>query len=326
MPADPSDVVLRRLPDRRGVLRLGALGVLGIAASPLLAACGSSLPSPRRLRMATGPAGAVFLEVGRAFAPLLEREWPGAQVRVDSTAASSDNADRLVDGSADLGFVNVDVAREHPGDLVALARVFDSVLHVVVPEGSDVRSFADLEGRPVAGGLLESGSRYVVDRLVEVTGTRPDLRSYTQRASVQALQDGTVDAVVSLTGMPTPAVQTLATTRLSDGGGTRLLDLAEETRELERRHPEEYFTVTIPSSMYPPMTAATTLTVPSLLACRADLPRDVARTVTRVLLDHSQELSDVRPEAGQINARTAASTVPVPLHAGAADHFRAAKV
>ncbi|GAA1929438.1 TAXI family TRAP transporter solute-binding subunit [Nocardioides hwasunensis] len=310
--------------DRRGALRLGGLGFLGVT-TPFVAACSPRLPAPRALRLATGPPGAVFREVGRAFAPLLEREWPGCRVRVDETAASSENADLLVAGEADLGFVNVDVAREHRGDLTALARVFDSVLHVVVAQRSDVRTFADLDGRPVAAGLRESGSRYLVDRLVDVTGVRPVLRSYTQEASVRALREGSVEAAFSLTGMPTPAVRTLATTTLDDGGGTRLLDLGRETRELERRYPEEYFTVTIPSSMYPPLSAATTLTVPSLLACRSDLPLDVARTVARVLMEHAPELSDVRPEAGQINARTASSTVPVSLHPGAADYFRSAK-
>lgn len=301
---------------RRDVLRLGAVG-----AAVALLGCGPSLPAPPRpLRLGTGPDGAVYREIGAAFVDVLREQWPGARPELVPTQAAVENARLLSDREVELAFVNIDVARLDSNDAVALARVFDSVIHVVVPDGAGIGSFEDLDGRRVAGGLPQSGTRFLVDRIVEVTGVRPELVDLSQAASVAALRSGDVDAVVSLTGMPTPAVQAM-----SAGGGVRFLDLGEVAAELARAHPLEYYTVTIPSSMYPPMQAAATVAVPTLLATVPEFGVAAAETVTRLFVENGPELSQVRPEAGQINARNGAVTVPVPLHPGAARYFRSTK-
>ncbi|TCB98446.1 TAXI family TRAP transporter solute-binding subunit [Micromonospora zingiberis] len=310
----PTSAFALPAPTRRAVL--GA----GLGALVALTGCTGRVPrAPEPLRLATGPPGAVYREIGQAYADILRRAWPARTVEVLHTAAAVENA-RLIDGrDAELAFVNCDVAVEHP-EIRALSRVFDSVVHVVVPADSSIHSATDLHGRAVAGGLAESGTRFVVTRLAELLGLRLDFHALSQADSVAALRAGRVDAVVSLTGMPTPAVSQLAA-----GGDVRLLDLTDEVATMAAEHPLDYFPVTIPATMYPPMASVVTLAVPTLLVAHASMAADLARYLTGLLFDHAEELSGVRPEASQINPRTGAATAPVALHPGARDWFRAAK-
>lgn len=304
---------------RRGFLAAAGLGVVALTGS--LAGCASGPPPlPDPFRLATGPPGAVYREIGRAFADALNRYWPERGVEVLHTDAGVENARILLEGDTELALTNVDIVAEGSSQIVALARLFDSVVHVIVPEDSPVRDVTDLDGRPVATGLPESGSRFVVTRLAESLGIELVFEDFSQADSVEAIRSGRVDAVFSLTGMPTPAV-----TELAAGGGVRLLDLGGHLAPLFEEHPLSYSPVVIPGTMYPPLAGVGTFAVPTILAAHASLDRALAEFVTGAVFEHAPELSRARPEAGQINPRTGAATAPVALHPGAADWFRAHK-
>lgn len=273
-----------------------------------------------RLRLATGSEGAVFREFGAALADIVNREWRDGTIDVLHTDASYQNLRMLAADECELALANIDGEDSGPDDLRALGRVFESVLHVVVAEDSDVQSFADLHGRVVTCGLPESGTQFTASVVFEATGVRPEIVHHNQSDAVDALVDGSVEAMLSLTGLPTPAVEKLAVR-----GGFRILGIAEAVEEVIRAHPEIYLPVTIPATAYPGMAAADTVGVPSLLVCRATLPDEVAKALTRIVFTHGEELSAIRPEAGQINMRTGIATHPVALHDGSRAWFRAQK-
>ncbi|ANY06200.1 TAXI family TRAP transporter solute-binding subunit [Pseudonocardia sp. HH130630-07] len=303
---------------RRGVLRAAGAVAGGALCAGLLPACASAPPPPpARFRLATGPDGAVYREIGAVLAEVLDRAWGRPVVEIVHTEAAPENADLLLAGGAELGFVNVDVAAGHGARIVALARVFDSVLHVLVPDGPGARDLRDLDGATLAAGLPRSGTRYLTRRLLAATGGRATLLSYSQADSVRAFRTGAVDAVCSLTGMPTPAVSELARS-----GGTRLLDLSPQIDALVRAHPLEYVPVVIPATMYPSLGTAPAPAVPTLLAVPPSMDEGLAHWLTGMLFTHAPELSRARPEAGQINPRTGAATTPVVLHPGARRWFR----
>nr|WP_255661100.1 TAXI family TRAP transporter solute-binding subunit [Pseudonocardia sp. ICBG1293] len=191
---------------RRDVLLGGGALAGALLAGGALTGCAPPPRPPEPFRLATGPEGAVYREIGSALAGLLDREWGREVVEVVHTDSAPENVALLTSGRAELGFVNVDVALAHPEPVVALARVFDSVLHALVPAASPARDVRDLDGLTLACGAPLSGTRFVTERLLEVAGVRATLRSHTQADSVRAFRAGEVDGVLSLTGMPTPAV------------------------------------------------------------------------------------------------------------------------
>lgn len=297
--------------------RRARASLAGVAAVALIVTGCTADPPAARLTLATGPAGAVYREIGQAFADVVNREWTEGHIDVLFTAAAVENARLLTAGEVDVAFVNIDVADAIGDDIVALARVFDSVLHVVVPADSPVERLADLDGRRVAGGLALSGTRFMTDEVLGVLGIDVDHVELSQADGAEAIRTGEVDALISLTGMPTPAIRDLAASH-----EIRLLDLAEDVDAVVERFPLVYFPVTVPSTMYEGTPPAVTLAVPSLLAVDRAMDERIAYGLVASLFDHAAELSAVRPEAGQINPRTGASTTPVPLHPGAAAWFR----
>ena len=306
---------------RRELLR--ASGVLAGTAlgTGLLAGCGVSPPRPPEpFRLATGPEGAVYREIGRALADVLDRAWGRPVVELVYTDAAPENVTLLTEGRVEMAFVNVDVATVYGDRVVALARVFDSVMHALVPADSTARDLRDLDGATVAAGLPRSGTRYVTTRLLEQAGSRATLRTHSQADSVRAFRAGEVDAVFSLTGMPTPAV-----TELARDGEVRLLDLSAQVDSLVRVYPLEYVPVVVPATMYPPMASAPAAAVPTLLAVPPSMDEELAHWLTGLVFEHAAELSQVRQEASQINPRTGAATTPVGLHPGARRWFRGQK-
>jgi len=57
--------------------------------------------------------------------------------------------------------------------------------------------------------------------------------------------------------------------------------------------------------------------VPNLLVVNADMPDDVAASLTSLLFDQQQTLARVHPEGADITRADAGTTAPVQLHPGA---------
>ncbi|MEV2277631.1 TAXI family TRAP transporter solute-binding subunit [Nocardiopsis sp. NPDC049922] len=306
-----------RGPDRRSVLVGAAAAAVGG-----LTACGrGGVPAPPELVIATGPPGAVFREIGGAFAEVLGERMPETDVRSVESGASLDNLRLLASGQAQLGLASLDLVTAEEmtedEDLSAIGRVYDSFLHLLVMADSPVRELADLEGLRVSLGAPDSGTEFTTTRLAEAYGLTMDAALLNQADSADLLSRGELDAMLSLTGIPTPAIASLALRRT-----VRLIDLSEAADVLAAIDPEAYFPASIPATTYEGVPTTPTVSIPNLLLCRNDLDEDLAYLVTDTLFTRSARLTATRPEAAQINVRTGISTGDVPLHPGAERWFR----
>lgn len=307
------------IPARTLSRRTLLLAALGFGAAT---ACDQSSDiDVHRLTLATGPEGATYRESGAALAKVWNKALSGPVVETMFTEASKDNLRMLLAREVDLGYINVDVLRPHGEELSALLRIFDSVVHLVTLRDSGLRTLSDLPGSRVALGLPGSGTRFIAERLLAAARVDIQSRDYGQQSAAQALLDGEVDAFMSLTAMPTPAISWL----LKKKTPIRFIDLSAETKAIQRDYPGEYLPVTISNTVYPGVPTTNTVAVPTLIAVRRDFPKDIARVLTKATIEEAKTLANTRPEAHQINPRTAAATAPVSLHPGAADWFRSAK-
>ncbi|SNS42167.1 TAXI family TRAP transporter solute-binding subunit [Rhodococcoides kyotonense] len=303
--------------NRRSLL----LGALGVAAGGV--ACSRpAIPDVGSLRLATGPAGATYRETGTALADRWNAVLGREVVSIVETDAAVDNARMLDDRAVELGFVNSDVAAPYRDRFVALFRVFDSVLHLAVKIGGPVRTLQDLPGRRVAMGLTNSGTRFTAQRLLGAVGIDVAPLSYGQNEAADALLRDEVDAVFSLTAMPTPAIDGLVAASSSSGRGIEFVDLTTETDQVQTAFPGEYLPVVISGTVYPGVPSSRTFAVPTLVLVRNDFPFDLAKFLTHHTFDSAEALSANRPEADQINPRTGAATTPMTLHPGSAAWFR----
>lgn len=299
------------------------------AAAGLLAACSRQPEAdPVELRLATGPAGAVYRRIGGSLAAAITEQVPGATVTTVPSGASTDNIRMLRSGQVHLGLSSLDALipadGRPPSDLSAVCRLYDSHLHVVVMAGSPIEEFKQLEGKRVSLGADDSGTEFTSLRVLELSGLDVEARNLSQAASAAALRDGEIDAMFSLTGVPTPAI-----TELAQRHAIRLIPLAQQADAIVRAYPGPYAPAMIPSTAYAGVAATRTLAVPNVLLVRNDLPDDLVYAITGTIFTHTGALTSAGydgaeeiPEAWRVNVRTGISTGSVPLHPGAAAWFR----
>ena len=305
-------------PTRRDAL----LTLAGCAAAVGVSGCTRGPASGiDELVVATGPPGAVYREIGARIAMLLDDELDGTEVVPVETGASHDNLVLLEGSEAHLGLANIDSALStgvaEGNSISAVGRLYDSFVHLVVMGDAPVRSIEDLSGRPVSIGEINSGTEFTVGQILDETGIDADTVRLDQASSAQALAAGEIDAMFSLTGLPTPAIAGLA-----EDHDVRLIDLSGTARLMAGLYPDTYLPANIPATTYVGLPACPTVSIPNLLLCRADLPDPLVSRITDSLYRGADALAEQRPEAAQINVRTGISTGAVPLHPGAAAWYR----
>ncbi|TDB79785.1 TAXI family TRAP transporter solute-binding subunit [Micromonospora sp. KC721] len=299
--------------------------MLMVLAATGLAACRDSRTEPTIIRIATGSPTAVYHAFGQSLAALLNRELPDVRASVVVTAASAENIRLVGAGQAELGFTQADVLPAGPAgppSVLAVARVYDDLLHLVTTAGGPVRTLADLRGRRVSVGAAGSGTEITATRLLEAAQLGGDQVRQLHLGlddSVAALRAGRIDAFFFSGGLPVRGVQQLA-----GSSATRIIDLGEWTEWLRRGYREVYVSRDIPRSVYD-LDPVTTVANPNYLIVRADLPEPLVREVTRLLMERRTELAAAHPAAGRMSPRSAIATTPLPLHPGAADWYRSVK-
>ncbi|MEW1586057.1 TAXI family TRAP transporter solute-binding subunit [Micromonospora vinacea] len=300
-----------------------------LAGSGLLVGC-SRRPEaePVHLRLATGPAGAVYRRIGGALAEHISEQVPGVTVTTVPSGASTDNIRMLRAGEVHLGLTSLDALitsdGSAPGGLSAICRLYDSHLHLVVMAGSAIGEFRDLEGKRVSLGAHDSGTEFTSRRVLRLGPIKADSWNLSQAGSAGALRDGTIDAMFSLTGVPTPAI-----TELAQRHPIRLIPLDAQADGLFAAYPGPYAPAMIHAAAYAGVPATRTVAVPNVLLARDDLPDDLVYAITDTVFRYTGAITsagrdgaEALPEAWQINVRTGISTASVPLHPGAAAWFR----
>jgi TRAP transporter TAXI family solute receptor len=239
-----------------------------------------------------------------------------------------DNLERLASRAADVVFSQVDTAADQltrtpaddPASPRALARIYDDVVHVVVPAAAAATRLADLRGARVSVGAPDSGVKVIAERLLAVAGLSPgsDFQALQLgiNESVDAVASGEIDAFFWSGGLPTRGVAALAQTL-----PIRLLNLEDLITPVRAAYPV-YAAGTVPAQTYGIPDPITTLFVRNFLVVRAEMPDDVAHALVEAVFATQEQLAAESPAALTIDLRAAIGTQPVPLHPGAERFFR----
>jgi TRAP transporter TAXI family solute receptor len=293
----------------------------------VLAGCQSGgQPPAGRLRIATGSTTAVYYAYGSAIGELVQQRLPGVQAKVLVTAASEENVRMVLDGSAEVGFTQADIVASGPtGQLVALARLYDDYVHLVVRQTSDIHSLADLHGHRVSLGAPGSGTGVTAGRLLTVApqGLADSLQKLQLGLDESAaeLRDGRIDAFFFSGGLPVAAIDSLNTAT-----AIRLIDLHDYVQPLRKQFGDYYAERVVPKSTYPGITTPTlTIGIPNYLVVRSSMSDSMAYALTKLIFDGRDTIAKAHPAGARLNVRSAISTPPLALHPGAARYYRDVK-
>lgn len=309
---------------RRTALTLPLLGGLAGCLGPSW----DELPGTR-LVIATGNPGGVFHIYGEALADVLTTRLDGVTATTRPTDASVQNVHLVHDRECDLGLSLGDTAADavrgrgtfdQPLDVVALARTYDSFVHLVVRADSGLTSVGDLRGRRVGLGSRDSGTRVTASRVLRQSGVSAadfQVASDSLQASAAALRAGTLDAFFFVSGLPNEVIARLATeVRI------RLIDLSRLVGPLTTAFGPEYDAGPVPASMYGLTGAVDTVSVKNYLVVHRQMPEELAYAVTRVVFEDQADVARTAPGVRQPNLGAAVFTSPLDLHPGAVRYYR----
>ncbi|SDE61973.1 TAXI family TRAP transporter solute-binding subunit [Rhodospira trueperi] len=345
-------------PRRRDVLGyawalgLGALTVPALALSTagiVRAQDPSTAAGQRFMRIGTGSAAGHYFPIGGMIANAISRPpgarpcekggscgVPGLIAVAQSTGGSVDNIRGLAAGTLNLALCQADIAYwarsgsavfEDVGpmpDLVALARLYDEKMHLVVRANSDVTRVEDLRGRRVALGELGSGTLVDARLVLAAHGlTEDDVEPVYDRPGPAAdqLVAGEIEAFFFVGAAPVTVV-----TELAEALPIRLLDLNGETfAGMSGRHP--YLSAgVIPGGVYAGVPEpVSTLAVAAVLVTTKTLDTETAHGITRAIWHPNvRGLFGSEDEPEMLTPALAPHGTGIPLHAGAQRYYEEA--
>lgn len=308
---------------RRAVLLTPLAATAGCLTDPW-----DALPATS-LTLATGNPGGVFARYGEALSTVLDRRLDGLTSRARLTDASVENLRLVSAGTCAVGFSLGDAASDavrgtgpfaRPQRVAALARTYDSFVHLVVRADSSVHEVADLRGRRVGLGAPRSGTRVIARRLLARAGvglSHIEVANESLERSATALREDRLDAFFFVSGLPNQAVRSLG-----ESLPIRLLDLGGLVGAMATRFGPEYGAGPVPSSTYGLPGAVETLSIKNHIVVHPRMPEEVAYAVTRVMFEEQAEIDRLAPGVRQPNLGAAVFTSPLPLHPGAVRYYR----
>jgi TRAP transporter TAXI family solute receptor len=318
--------------------RFGVLVSILIAGALTATGCGGEQSASEReggnLSVATGGTGGVYSVYGGGLADVISDELDGYKATAETTSASVDNMKLIAQGDSDIAFTLADStidavegreSFDEPLPVRALAEIYTNYTQIGTTAGEGISSVEDLKGKRVSVGDPGSGTEVIALRVLEAAGLDPDKdidRSQLGvEESVAAVKDGSIDAFFWSGGLPTGAVTDLATTE-----DLVLVPNADLTPKLRDKYGEAYQETTIPKDTYKGLEEdVPVIGVPNLLVVHEDMDDELAHDLTELLFTQKKRLTQVHPEAKNLDPGRAQDVVPpVKLHPGAQRYFEEA--
>src|SRR5262245_26710785 len=283
--------------------------------------------------IATGPTSGVYYPLGGGMADVLTRLVPSLNATTGTTAGSVANLQLMQNKKADVALSMADASWDaYKGQekfaagavpVRALMVMYPNRMHVVTVEGTGIIKFADLKGKRVSTGAVNSATEVMAARMIEAQGMT--IKDFTQERldpgrSADAIKDRKLDAFFWVGGVPTSAVTDLAAT---PGLKLKLIDHDSGVDAMNQKYGPLYVKDVIPAKSYPGQDQPNRIaTVWNVLIARADMPDEVAYNVVKTMFERKDEMVRVHGEARNFDLKFQTNDAAViPFHPGAAKYF-----
>ena len=292
------------------------------------AAFADGLPGCTKLVFTTGGAQGTYYGFGGVLAGKVG-EKTSTTITAITSGGSKANIEAMDDGDAQLGFVQSDVgAYAYKGmrlfedkitNFSTVANLYMEQVQIVTLDPA-IKTVADLKGKNVSVGAAGSGVYFNAVDVLEAYGLnierdiKPTYQSFGD--SVEALQDGKIDAAFIVAGAPTTAVTSLAATKK-----VYLVGFDDEhVLSLIAKSPYYSMNV-IKKDVYGTDDDVVTVAVGAVVIARDDVSEaDVYNFLTGVF-DNKDEITAAHAKGAELDLNFAASYTAVPYHAGAVKYF-----
>ena len=292
------------------------------------AAFADALPGGTKLIFTTGGAQGTYYGFGGVLAGKVG-EKTSTTVTAITSGGSKANIEAMDDGDAQLGFTQSDVgAYAYRGtrlfddkydNFSTVANLYMEQVQIVTLN-PDIKTVADLKGKNVSIGAAGSGVYFDAVDVLKVYGLdvekdiKPTYQSFGD--SVEALQDGKIDAAFIVAGAPTTAVTSLATTKkvyLVGFDDEHVLNLIAES---------PYYSMNvIKKDVYGTDEDTVTVAVGAVVIALDDVSETDVYNFLYGIFENVDEITAAHAKGAELNLNFAASYTAVPYHKGAVKYF-----
>ena len=280
------------------------------------------------LTFGTGGDQGTYYGFGNVLAQRITSDTDTAVTAVVS-GGSQDNIEQMDMGMYQMGFVQSDVmSYAYEGtnlfdgaaitNFSTVAALYLEQVQIVTLD-PEIKSVADLEGKRVSIGASGSGVYYnAIDVLGAYGLTEADITPTFQSfgESVDALQDGKIDAAFVVAGAPTVAVTTLAASQ-----DVYLVSLDAEHIAALRETSPYYTEYTITADVYGTDEDCTTVAIGAVIIARDDVSEDDVYNVVSTIFENAESIAEAHDKGNELDLEFATSITNIPYHPGAAKYF-----
>lgn len=167
---------------------------------------------PKNLSIATASAEGAYYSFANKYKEYFAKEK--IHLEVLETSGSVENLDLLEKGDVDVAFLQggIGAAVDYP-DFVGLASLYEEPLIIFVRKGLQIETFADFAGKKIAAGEEGSGTRKIVEQLLEDNDLRDkddlEILPLGNNDGARELLAGNVDALLMVVRADSQIVQQL---------------------------------------------------------------------------------------------------------------------
>lgn len=282
------------------------------------------------IRIGGGPSASANYTTFAGIGNLIMKDHPNYLVNAEISTGSQENIRMIQSGVVQFGVAMTDVEqaaangyrefKDNPVDICHVMGGYTTMLHMFVPEESDIQSIADLKGHKLA---VSKGAmaQYYMPILLEAYGLSVDDVTITENALqdiCDAVKDGNADFGVHITPFISSPIADLAATK-----GIRLLSIDQEHQEAITAQYPFFYSSVIPGGTYTDVDQDTqVLGTRNNLVCARDVDEEVVYNVVKSIIEHQDDLVDVHPQASNFNKENAVEGVLIAIHPGAVKYYK----
>ena len=316
-------------------LTLVACGSSGSASSAPAASGDASSSAPAEpgfsgsYLMGTGGATGNYYAFGNAVCTVVN-QVTGANITVNSTGGSTENARLLGSGENEFALIQSDVysyAQEgvelFEGQPItnfqAVTACYPEMVQIVVRKDAGIASVADMKGKNICVGDVGSGYEVAARQILGAYGMSYDDINETfadQSTARNGVQDGTFDAMFMCSGYPNSNV-----VEMSLGGKIDVISIDQEHLDiLTEKYP--FYSVFAPDdNQYDLDHELVSVAVKSMLVCLDSFTEDEVYALTKALYENLDDIREINAKANYLSLESALDGIPTNLHPGAIKYY-----
>lgn len=282
----------------------------------------------RFVTIATGGSSGPYNIIGTTLSQIYSKTY-GANSKSQTTGASIQNINLVHQGKAEMALVMSDAlsqAMEGTGpfpnkieNVEQMAALYSNYVQIVTSKSSGIKTMADLRGKRVAVGDLNSGTEMNARALLKGHGiTYDDMKvDYLGFAeAVDALRGGKIDAAILTSGMPNASIM-----ELQQGYDLQLVEISTDKVDEIAKDQFYFISATIPKGTYGNPEDIPTAAIVNALVVRSDLSEADVYKLTKTFFENLEPLANAHQAAKAISFENAQKGLVAPLHPGAKKYY-----